>query len=126
MMNLFSPHIFVYKPQTNSVFSLFLRFILILVFLDFISYTVSLSFLNVIAFSYFLNMIYLTEIILVFYILANLCEEFIDYDSVELNYWDIDLVTFFNFFFVLFVMLLFISISYLLLQFAFWPVLIAS
>lgn len=119
MVNFFSPHIFVYKPQTNSVFSLFLRFILILVFIDFISYTLSLSFLNTFVFSYILDLTFLSEIIFMFYILAVLSEEFIDYDSVELNYWDVDLVTFFNFFFFVSLLLVFISLFYLTLQFTF-------
>jgi hypothetical protein len=50
------------------------------------SYTVSLSFLNTFAFNYILDLTYVSEIIFIFYILATLSEEFIDYDSVELNY----------------------------------------
>lgn len=86
MINFFSPHILIYKPQTNSVFSLFLRFILILVFVDFISYTVSFSFLGTFIFGYILDLTYISEVIIIFYILAILSEEFIDYDSMELNY----------------------------------------
>lgn len=126
MNNFFSPHIFIYKPQTNSVFSLFLRFILIVVFIDFVTYSFSFSFLNAIVFNYILDLIYLPEVIIVFFVLSILSEEFIDYDSIELNYWDIDLVTFFNFFFTIFLVLLAVSISYLLLQFAFWPYLIVA
>lgn len=86
MNNFFSPHIFIYKPQTNSVFSLFLRFILIVVFIDFVTYSFSFSFLNAIVFNYILDLIYLPEVIIVFFVLSILSEEFIDYDSIELNY----------------------------------------
>lgn len=124
MKNFFSPHIFVYKPQTNSVFSLFLRFILILTFIDFISYVISLSFLNTLVFNYILDLTYISEVVLVFHVLATLSEEFIDYDSLELNYWDVDLVTFFSFFFIISLFLVIISLFYLILQFTFWSALI--
>jgi hypothetical protein len=126
MTSFFSPHIFIYKPQTNSVFSLFLRFILILIFADFMSYALSFSFFNTLVFSYFLDLVYISEIVIIFYVLAILAEEFIDYDSVDLNYWDVDLVTFFNFFFVLVLLLGAISLIYLILQFTLWSVLIVT
>ncbi len=83
---LYSPHILVYKPQTNSTFSLFLRFILIAVFFNFLIFSLSLSFLNNLIFSYFLDILYISEFILFFFIISSLGEDFIEYDSINLNY----------------------------------------
>lgn len=95
---VYSPHIFVYKPQTNSVFSLFLRFILIAVFLNFILSLFSINLFNSLIFNYFLEITLISELIIIFYIISYLGEEFIDYDSINLNFLDIDLVVFFKFF----------------------------
>lgn len=124
---VFSPHIFVYKPQINSVFSLLLRFILIIVFLDFFIYSLALenlSFLLKFLFNNFVDLILLTEIILGFYVLSILGEEFIDYESMNLNYWDIDLITFFRFFFIFFMILFMILLLSIVLKFIFWTALI--
>lgn len=121
--SVFSPHIFIYKPQINSVFSLFLRFILILLFLDFFIYSLNLpnlSFLFRFLFNNFVDLLLLTEIIFGFYVLAILGEEFIDYESMNLNYWDIDLITFFRFFFIFFIILFVILLLFVALKFIFW------
>lgn len=121
---LYSPHILVYKPQTNSTFSLFLRFILIAVFFNFLIFSLSLSFLNNLIFSYFLDILYISEFILFFFIISSLGEDFIEYDSINLNYWEVDLVTFFNFFFNFSLLLIILSILLLFSKFIFWTTLI--
>lgn len=95
---VYSPHIFVYKPQTNSVFSLFLRFILIAVFLNFTFSLFSIYLFNSLIFNYFLDITLISELIIIFYIISYLGEEFIDYDSINVNFLDLDLVVFFKFF----------------------------
>lgn len=95
---VYSPHILVYKPQTNSVFSLFLRFILLAVFVNFIFSLFSLNFLSYIIFNYFLDITFISELIVVFYVVSYLGEDFIDFDDVNVNFLDIDLVIFFKFF----------------------------
>lgn len=120
MLNsFFSPHIFVYRPQTNSVFSLFFRFILILVFLDFflsllVPYNVVSNF-----FSIFLDFSFYTEFVVLFYIIAVMSEEFIDYDSIDLGYWDLDLTTLFNFFFFFSIFSLGFVVLFFMLKFIF-------
>ena len=114
---LYSPHILVYKPQTNSTFSLFLRFILAAVFANFLLSTFSFNILSNFTYSYFLDCHFITEFIVLFYILSSLGEEFIDYDNLNVNYLDIDLVPFFNFFFAFSVLLLFLILAFLSLKF---------
>lgn len=117
--NSLSPHILVYKPQTNSTFSLFLRFLLIVAFIDFVLYSLYVPFLSYPIFIYLLDLVYFSEVIMVFYVLAFLGEDLIDYDDISLNYWDIDLVTFFNFFFIFTLFLLLLTVVCLLLKYAF-------
>ncbi len=111
---LYSPHIFIYKPQTNSTFSLFLRFILVAVFTNFLLSTFSINFLTNITYSYFLDIVFISEFMVVFFVISSLGEDFIDYDDINLNYLDIDLVSFFTFFFNFSVLLLILSMAFLL------------
>lgn len=83
---VYSPHILVYKPQTNSTFSLFLRFVLVAVFFNFLFSTIFFNFFNSIIFSYFLDLLFITEFILAFFVIATLGEDFIDYDELNINY----------------------------------------
>lgn len=110
---LYSPHILVYKPQTNSTFSLFLRFILVAVFVNFIFSVFSLNILSEFLYSYFLDIIFISEFIVAFYIISSLGEDFIDYDEININYLDIDLVSFFNFFFNFSLLLIILSVFFL-------------
>lgn len=110
---LYSPHILVYKPQTNSTFSLFLRFILVAVFVNFIFSVFSLNILSELLYSYFLDIIFISEFIVAFYIISSLGEDFIDYDEININYLDIDLVSFFNFFFNFSLLLIILSVFFL-------------
>lgn len=110
---LYSPHIFIYKPQTNSTFSLFLRFILIAVFINFLLSTFSINFLTSITYSYLLDVVFISEFMVVFFVISSLGEDFIDYDDINLNYLDIDLVSFFTFFFNFSVLLLILSTTFL-------------
>lgn len=82
----YSPHILVYKPQTNTTFSLFLRFILVAVFFNFLMFCLFFNFLNSIIFSYFLDIIFISEFIVIFFIISTLGEDFIDYDEININY----------------------------------------
>lgn len=109
----YSPHIFVYKPQTNSTFSLFLRFILVAIFINFILSIFSINFLSNIIYSYFLDIVLISEFTLVFFVISSLGEDFIDYDNINLNYLDIDLVSFFTFFFNFSVLLIVLSVAFL-------------
>ena len=70
-------------------------------------------------FIYLLDLVYFSEVVMVFYVLAFLGEDLIDYDDISLNYWDIDLVTFFNFFFIFSLFLLLLTVVCLLLKYAF-------
>lgn len=121
----YSPHIFVYKPQTNSTFSLFLRFILVAVFINFLLSVFSIAILANFIYSYFLDIIFISEFIIVFFIISSLGEDFIDYDDINLNYLDIDLVSFFTFFFNFSVLLLVLSVSFLISKIIFWASLVA-
>ena len=85
-LKIYSPHILVYKPQVNSIFSLFLRFILLVTFIDFIFFSFHLNLLVDFIYNYFLDVVYVTEIILIFYMLSVLGEDLIDYDDITLNY----------------------------------------
>lgn len=122
---VYSPHIFVYKPQTNSVFSLFLRFILIAVFLNFILSLFSINLFNSLIFNYFLEITLISELIIIFYIISYLGEEFIDYDSINLNFLDIDLVVFFKFFLNFSLTLIVFLALFVGSKFVFWTALIA-
>ncbi len=95
---VYSPHILVYKPQTNSVFSLFLRFILLSVFINFVFSLFYIDFFGFFIFSYFLEVSFISELLIIFYVISYLGEDFIDYDETNLNFLDIDLVVFFKFF----------------------------
>ena len=121
---LYSPHIFVYKPQTNSTFSLFLRFILAAIFVNFLLSVFSLNILSDFTYSYFLDVSFVTEFIVLFYVLSSLGEEFIDYDNLNINYLDIDLVSFFSFFFAFSLLLFFLVNVFLMLKFVWWTTLI--
>ena len=114
---LYSPHIFVYKPQTNSTFSLYLRFILAAIFVNFLLSVFSLNILSDFTYSYFLDVSFVTEFIVLFYVLSSLGEEFIDYDNLNINYLDIDLVSFFSFFFAFSLLLFFLVNVFLMLKF---------
>ena len=114
---VYSPHIFVYKPQTNSVFSLFLRFILLAVFVNFIFSLFSLNFLNYIIFNYFLDITFISELIVAFYVISYLGEDFIDFDDVNVNFLDIDLVIFFKFFLNFSLLLVAFLLVYLICRF---------
>lgn len=122
---LYSPHILVYKPQTNSTFSLFLRFILVATFANFLLSVFSFNLLSNFTYSYFLDASFITEFIILFYILSSLGEEFIDYDNLNTNYLDIDLVPFFNFFFAFSLLLIFLILIFLSLKFVWWTAIIA-
>jgi hypothetical protein len=111
---LYSPHILVYKPQTNSTFSLFLRFILVAVFINFLLSIFSINLLSNFLYSYFLDIVFISEFIIIFFIISSLGEDFIDYDDINLNYLDIDLVSFFTFFFNFSVLLIVLSVTFLL------------
>lgn len=113
---LYSPHILVYKPQVNSIFSLFLRFILIVAFLDYIFFSFGLSFLSTFIYGYFLDLAYVTEVMVVFYILSVMAEDFVDYDNLDIYYLDIDLIKFFKFLSNFFILLAFISITFFALK----------
>jgi hypothetical protein len=121
----YSPHIFVYKPQTNSTFSLFLRFILVAVFFNFFLSAFSINFLTTFLYTYFLDIVLITEFIVVFFIISSLGEDFIDYDDINLNYLDIDLVSFFTFFLNFSILLLALSLVFLFSKFIFWASLVA-
>jgi hypothetical protein len=122
---LYSPHILVYKPQTNSTFSLFLRFILVAVFINFLLSIFSINLLSNFLYSYFLDIVFISEFIIIFFIISSLGEDFIDYDDINLNYLDIDLVSFFTFFFNFSVLLIVLSVTFLLSKTVFWASLIA-
>lgn len=107
---LYSPHILVYKPQTNSTFSLFLRFVLVAVFINFIFSVFSFSIFSEFLYCYFLDIIFISEFIVAFYIISSLGEDFIDYDEININYLDIDLVSFFKFFFNFSLLLIILSV----------------
>ena len=124
-LKFYSPHILIYKPQTNSAFSLFLRFILIAVFVNFILYNLFITFFNNILFNYFLDVLFISEFILIFFALAILGEDLIDYDEININYWDIDLVTFFNFFFNFSLLFIILSLFFLISKIIFWATVIA-
>ena len=83
---IYSHHILVYKPQTNSTFSLFLRFVLIAVFFNFLLSIVFFNFFSSIIFNYFLDLLFITDFILIFFINATLGDDFIDYDELNINY----------------------------------------
>nr|YP_003540839.1 hypothetical protein HaveOM_p28 [Vermamoeba vermiformis]ADD62223.1 hypothetical protein [Vermamoeba vermiformis] len=121
---VYSPHIFVYKPQTNSVFSLFLRFILLAVFVNFIFSLFSLNFLNYIIFNYFLDITFISELIVVFYVVSYLGEDLIDFDDVNVNFLDIDLVIFFKFFLNFSLLLVTFLFCFTFSKFVFWTALI--
>lgn len=122
---LYSPHILVYKPQTNSTFSLFLRFILAAAFVNFLLSVFSFNILSNFTYSYFLDSSFITEFILLFYLISSLGEEFIDYDNLNVNYLDIDLVSFFNFFFAFSLLLILLILIFLSLKFIWWTAVIA-
>lgn len=98
MSKIFSPHILVYKPQTNSVFSLFLRFILLATFVNFILSLFYFKIFNSLIFGYFLDIAFVSEVIIIFYAVSYLGEDLIDYDSTNVPFLDVDLVVFFKFF----------------------------
>ncbi len=123
-LKVYSPHILVYKPQVNSIFSLFLRFILLIAFVDFLFFSFHFSFLVDFLYNYFLDINYVTEAIIIFYILSVLGEDLIDYDIEDLEYLDIDLVTFFRFFSNFSLLLVGLSVSFLLFGGFFWSSLI--
>lgn len=116
-MKIYSPHIFVYKLQTNSTFSLFLRFILLFVFVNFLLSLFSFNIFTNFLFSYFFDFTFITEFIIFFFVIATFGEDLIDYDSVNVNYWDIDLVTFFKFFFNFSALLIIFSFLFLFFNF---------
>lgn len=121
---IYSPHILVYKPQVNSIFSLFLRFILLVTFVDFLFFSLHFNLLVDFIYSYFLNINYLTEVIIIFYVLSVLAEDLVDYDDESTDYWDIDLVTFFKFFSNFSLLLIGLSVSFILLGGLSWSSLI--
>lgn len=123
---IYSPHIFVYKPQTNSVFSLFLRFILLVTFINFVLSLFSINLLNYFMFNYFLEITFVSELLIIFYVVSYLGEDFIDYDETSLNFLDIDLVVFFKFFFNFSLILLIFSFLFIISKFVFWAALIAA
>jgi len=121
----YSPHILIYKPQTNSTFSLFLRFILIFIFLNFVFSILLVNVLSEFTYTYFLDLLFMSEIVFIYYIISSLAEDFIDFDELAINYLDIDLVTIFKFFFNFSILLLVISILFLISKTLFWTALIA-
>lgn len=121
----YSPHILVYKPQTNSTFSLFLRFILLFVFFNFIFSIFSINILNEFVHKYFLDLLFISELVFIYYVVSSLAEDFIDFDSVTINYLDIDLISIFKFFFNFSVLLLFLTLLFLVAKTLFWTALIA-
>lgn len=121
----YSPHILVYKPQTNSTFSLFLRFILIFVFFNFILSVFSFNILSEFLHKYFLDLLFISELVFVYYIMSSLAEDFIDFDNVTINYLDIDLISIFRFFFNFSVLLLILALLFLVAKILFWTALIA-
>ena len=123
---IYSPHIFVYKPQTNSVFSLFLRFILLVTFINFVLSLFSVNLLNYFMFNYFLEITFVSELLIIFYVVSYLGEDFIDYDETSLNFLDIDLVVFFKFFFNFSLILFIFSFLFIISKFVFWAALIAA
>lgn len=123
---IYSPHIFVYKPQTNSVFSLFLRFILLVTFINFVLSLFSINLLNYFIFNYFLEITFVSELLIIFYVVSYLGEDFIDYDETSLNFLDVDLVVFFKFFFNFSLILLIFSFLFIISKFVFWAALIAA
>lgn len=120
----YSPHILVYKPQTNSVFSLFLRFILLAVFTNFLLSIFYIKFLSFFIFSYFLEILFISELLIIFYVISYLSEDLIDYDSTGINFLDIDLVVFFKFFLNLSLVFLFFLSFFIIFKFIFWTTLI--
>ena len=110
----YSPHILIYKPQTNSTFSLFLRFILIVVFFNFLFSVLFFNILSDFVHTYFLDLLFTSELIFVYYVLSSLAEDFIDFDDVTVNYLDIDLISIFKFFFNFFVLLLILALFFLI------------
>lgn len=110
----YSPHILIYKPQTNSTFSLFLRFILIFIFFNFVFSILLVNILSEFIYTYFLDLLFMSEIVFIYYIISSLAEDFIDFDELAINYLDIDLVTIFKFFFNFSILLLVISILFLI------------
>jgi len=116
---IYSPHIFVYKPQTNSVFSLFLRFILLVTFINFVLSLFSINLLNYFIFNYFLEITFVSELLIIFYVVSYLGEDFIDYDETSLNFLDVDLVVFFKFFFNFSLILLIFSFLFIISKFVF-------
>lgn len=121
----YSPHILIYKPQTNSTFSLFLRFILIFIFFNFVFSILLVNILSEFIYTYFLDLLFMSEIVFIYYIISSLAEDFIDFDELAINYLDIDLVTIFKFFFNFSILLLVISILFLISKTLFWTALIA-
>lgn len=121
----YSPHILIYKPQTNSTFSLFLRFILIVVFFNFLFSVLFLNILSDFVHKYFLDLLFTSELIFVYYVLSSLAEDFIDFDDVTVNYLDIDLISIFKFFFNFFVLLLILALFFLICKTLLWTALIA-
>lgn len=121
----YSPHILVYKPQTNSTFSLFLRFILIVVFINFVFSILLFSFLSEFIHTYFLDLLFTSELIFIYYVISSLAEDFIDFDDVTVNYLDVDLVSIFKFFFNFSVLLIILAFVFLACKTLFWTALIA-
>jgi len=95
-----------------------------MVFVDFFVSSFYSYTLSAFIYSYFLDVVYVAEIVLIFYIFSVLGEDFIDCDTVDLGYWEMDLVTFFKFFYSFFVLLVIISSALIPLAPFAWGVLI--
>lgn len=121
----YSPHILIYKPQTNSTFSLFLRFILLVVFFNFIFSVLSFNIFSDFVHKCFLDLLFTSELIFIYYVVSSLAEDFIDFDDVTVNYLDVDLISIFKFFFNFFILLLVLALLFLICKTLFWTALIA-
>ena len=87
---------------------------MVAVFVNFIFSVFSLNILSEFLYSYFLDIIFISEFIVAFYIISSLGEDFIDYDEININYLDIDLVSFFNFSLLLIILSVFFLSSHLI------------